>query len=190
MRFSAGFLRALALPVVLAWCVSCARARSEPAHGTIRLVGLFKPEMVSGTVTATETRVPRTEWRFDKAAPAVADVDGAAVRDGRFAGRATSDFPMFSVERTSDLDNRDQVHAVEIRMRASAGANVRSVVICGPPRLARLVAAQRSSGHHRILGFASDSVAGHAGWRHAARRYLRARRHAPRRSSRRLWLRA
>jgi arylsulfatase A-like enzyme len=124
MRFSAGFLRALALPLVLASCVSCARARSEPAHGTIRLVGLFKPEMVSGTVTATETRVPRTEWRFDKAAPAVADVDGAAVRDGRFAGRATSDFPMFSVERTSDLDNRDQVHAVEIRMRASAGANV------------------------------------------------------------------
>ena len=103
---------------------SCDRARTESIHRTIRLVGLFKPEVVSGTAAATETRLARTEWRFDKVAPSAADISGAAIREGRFAGRATSDFPMFSVERTSDLDNRDQVHAIEIRMRASAGANV------------------------------------------------------------------
>lgn len=119
-----GFLRGLALLLLVGGSASCTRARSEPAHGTIRLVGLFKPEVVSGTVATTETRVARTEWRFDKVVPAVADVDGAALREGRFVGRATSDFPMFSLERTSDLDNRDQVQAVEIRMRVSAGANV------------------------------------------------------------------
>ena len=31
---------------------------------------------------------------------------------------------MFRVERTANLENRDQIHAIEIRMRASAGANV------------------------------------------------------------------
>lgn len=123
MRLRGLSLRLLPL-VLIVGGVSCARARSEPAAGTIRLVGLFKPDVVSGTAPSVATSLARTEWRFDKAAPDAADVGDGAVRDGRFAGRATSDFPMFRVERTSDLDNRDQLHAIEIRMRASAGANV------------------------------------------------------------------
>jgi arylsulfatase A-like enzyme len=56
-----------------------------------------------------------------QAGPGVADL---AVRDGRLAGRTTDDFPLLSVERTSDVDGRDLVHAVEVRLRTSAGANL------------------------------------------------------------------
>src|SRR5687768_7846448 len=103
---------------------ACGGAASEPANATVRLVSLFKPDVVSGATGAAATKLARTEWRFDKTAPEAADVTGAAVRDGRFAGRTTSEFPMFRIERTSDLDNRDQVHAIEVRMRVSAGANM------------------------------------------------------------------
>ena len=116
------FCSVLLVPIVAG--ASCARAAPEPTPGTVRLVGLFKPEVVTGTVKAAGASLTRTEWRFDKTVPDTADVDGAAIREGRFAGRAASDFPMFRVERTADLENRDQVHAIEIRMRASAGANV------------------------------------------------------------------
>ena len=117
-------------PLVLAGTVACGRAASEPANATIRLVNLFKPEAVSGASPAA-MKLQRTEWRFDKTAPDAANVAAAAVQNGRFAGRTTSEFPMFRLERTSDLDNRDQVHAFEIRMRVSAGANVS--LISQPP---------------------------------------------------------
>ena len=117
-------------PLVLVGTVACGRAASEPANATVRLVSLFKPEVVSGASPAA-MKLQRTEWRFDKTTPDAANVAGAAIRDGRFAGRTTSEFPMFRVERTSDLDNRDQVHAFQIRMRASGGANVS--LISQPP---------------------------------------------------------
>jgi arylsulfatase A-like enzyme len=123
MRLPALASRCVLLALVVA-SSSCTRAESEPAPATVRLVSVFKPELVSGTVKPAASSLTRTEWRFDKTVPDTAAVDGAAIRDGRFAGRASSDFPMFRLERTADLANRDQIHAFEIRMRASAGANV------------------------------------------------------------------
>ena len=39
-------------------------------------------------------------------------------------GRTTTDMPLLRVARTRDLDSHDQFHAIEIRMSASAGANM------------------------------------------------------------------
>jgi arylsulfatase A-like enzyme len=116
-------MRLLSLLVLIGISSACGRAASEPANTTIRLVGLFKPEAVSGAAAAA-MKLKRTEWRFDKTTPDAANIAAAAIRGSRFAGRAASEFPIFRVERTSDPDNRDQVHAIEIRMQVSAGANV------------------------------------------------------------------
>jgi arylsulfatase A-like enzyme len=102
----------------------CGGAAADPTPSAVRLVNAFKPELVSAAGSPAVAKVPRTEWRFDKVVPQAAGVSEVAVRDGRLVARSTSDFPMFRLERTSNLDNRDQVQHIEIRMRSSAGANV------------------------------------------------------------------
>lgn len=109
---------------------------SEPASVAIRLVDLFEPDAVEGAATEV-VRPPRTEWRFDGSAQkpegkfvatygwqAGRAVTGLAIRNGRLTGRSTADFPIIHVERTSGLDDGDLLHAVEIRLRASAGSNL------------------------------------------------------------------
>jgi arylsulfatase A-like enzyme len=54
-------------------------------------------------------------------------VTGLAIRDGLLVGRSTTESPILHVERTSGLENADQLQAVEIRMRVSAGANLHMV---------------------------------------------------------------
>ncbi len=112
------------------------RGQERPA--VIRLVDRFAPTAIEGAVAPGPFTSPRTEWRFDgpppappakaftatrgwEAGPGVANL---AVADGRLEGRTTSDFPMIRVERSSGLDNPDQLHAIEIRLRVSAGANL------------------------------------------------------------------
>ncbi len=111
----------------------------------MRFVDLYKPEMLHGSAPASAKPAKRTEWRFDGEPPAPAPkefvetrgwqaglgVSGLAIRDGRLTGRTTSAFPVLMIERTQDLDNRDQFHAIEIRMKVSAGQNV-SVIGRGP----------------------------------------------------------
>ena len=109
---------------------------SEPASVAIRLVDLFEPDAVEGTATEV-VRPPRTEWRFDGSAEKPEGkfaatygwqtgraVTGLAIRNGRLTGRSNADFPIIHVERTSGLDDGDLLHAVEIRLRASAGSNL------------------------------------------------------------------
>ena len=115
----------------LAFTVACG-STSEPV--AVRLVDLFQPDMVAGSPTVDPPL--RTEWRFDGPLPEEVDfadtggveagpgVSGLEIRDGRLVGRTTTDFPLLRVERAGDLDAQDQVHAIEIRMRASEGANL------------------------------------------------------------------
>ncbi len=136
-------MRALAAVWMAMLAAACGGGTSAPEAFGIRLVDLFKAEVVQGTVTESARSLPRTEWRFDRVEPAPTNpaapkpweaskaVSGASVKDGRLAGRAASEFPLLRFERTRDLDNRDQFHSVEIRMKASAGANV-SVATRGP----------------------------------------------------------
>ncbi|HXV61203.1 MAG TPA: sulfatase [Vicinamibacteria bacterium] len=114
------------LVLVGAWLVAGCRPSEESRP--IRLVDVFADEMVEGRPATPPEPPPRTEWTFAETTgtagfDAFADVSGLAVREGRLAGRATSDFPLLHVERTEGLDNRDQLHSIEVRMRASAGAN-------------------------------------------------------------------
>jgi arylsulfatase len=124
---------------------SCTRQAPDSEPGPIRLVDLFKPEAVTGSPAAARRDIPKTEWRFDGPAPvpapaefpatrgfeASATVQAFGIRDGRLAGRSATDTPLVRVSRTRDLDSRDQFHAIEIRIRASAGANLK-VGLRGP----------------------------------------------------------
>jgi arylsulfatase A-like enzyme len=116
--------RALFVAFVLIVHASCSRA---PAPATIRLVDLFRDDMVSGRSSTPVVPTPRTEWRFDGPSKAFTAFDGVAdlvVRDGLLRGRATTHLPILEVERTTDVDSRDQLDSIEIRLRASAGTNL------------------------------------------------------------------
>jgi arylsulfatase A-like enzyme len=140
-----------AIVLALAAASGCGRSSSatEPPV-TIRLVDLFGNQTLHGTVVADAADLPKTEWRFDGPAPAAGPapaefaatrgvegspaVQGLAVRDGRLVGRTTTDFPLLRIARTKDLANPDQFHAIEVRLRASEGANL-LVAFRGPDRL-------------------------------------------------------
>ena len=118
---------------------ACACSRPAPAPNAIRLVDAFDPKLVEGSpAKAAAATVRRTEWRFDGPAPSPAPsafpatrgfeagpgVSGLAVRDGTLIGHTTAAFPVIHLERTTGLENADQLQAVEIRLRASKGANL------------------------------------------------------------------
>src|SRR5436305_10992463 len=116
---------------------SCKRPVPEPP--AIRLVDLFDRQKVAAPRPVPPPAAPMSAcWQ---AGPGVA---GLAVRDGRLAGRSTTDFPVLHCERTAGLDLDDVLHAVEIRLRASAGANLAvQIARPGPLDLAQAVEAGR-----------------------------------------------
>src|SRR5438128_417606 len=138
---------------------ACSRSAAAPdGPKSVRLVDAFDHKLVEGSPSTPATPAPRTEWRFDgapsrpPAAPSGAGpapsprpfaatrgweagpgVSGLAIRNGLLVGRTTNDFPILRIERTTGLENPDQLQAVEIRMRASGGANVSAVTRATPP---------------------------------------------------------
>jgi arylsulfatase A-like enzyme len=130
-------------------CGAACRAREpETPAAPIRLVDLYKPAPAASASPTGVDLPPPVEWRFAPAAPVTAGaaapkgpeggakppawtagpgVQGLTVRDGRLAGRTTADVAMIDLERPPSED-RDVVHEVQVRMRASAGANL-SVVL-------------------------------------------------------------
>ena len=129
--------------------LSCGRQTTH-ARDTVRLVDVYKAEAVEGRVAQPQPPPP-TEWRFDGAAPAGAKpsptrgweafhgIAGLAVKDGRLIGRASDALPILHFERTSGLEAPDQLHAIEVRMRVSGGANV-SLSLAGTDKLDRDIA--------------------------------------------------
>jgi len=113
---------------LLAACAT-ERPSSEDPPTTIRLVDVFKPAMVRGA--GPSRQLPRVELNAAdwKAGPGVT---GFAVRNGHVVGRATSDFPVLFLTRTSGFDNPDLVHAVEIRMKVSAGSKAFAHTVGAP----------------------------------------------------------
>ena len=127
-------------------------ADAEAGPGTVRLIEKFDAKKVEGAAAEKAVRaLPRTEWRFDGSAPkatgamppsgaaaggrpsafpvtrgfeAGPGIAGLAVRDGLLVGRSTTGEPILHLERTSGLDNADQLHSVVVRMRVSKGANL------------------------------------------------------------------
>jgi arylsulfatase A-like enzyme len=123
----------LALPALPLASCGGPPPRSD-APQAIRLVAQFSPERV-------EQRVPmpaapaRTEIRFDAApaafvaGPGVADL---AVVDGKLTGRTTTGEPKLRLSLPQDAGRGDLVHAIELRMRASAGRNAALEVRAAP----------------------------------------------------------
>ncbi len=130
--------KALWLPIAALGliAVGCRQEGREPVTA-LRLVDLYKPESVEGRA-APATPPARTERRFDGASPekvpaklaathgweAGPGVTGLAVRGGRLRGRTTSDFPLLHLDWPEMAGGRDTVHAVEVRMRVSAGQTI------------------------------------------------------------------
>ena len=114
---------AIGAVVIAALGAYLARSRSagdDPA--AIRLVDAFKAEMVTGATKGTR-QLPRTEFKADQWS-AGQGIEALTVRDGRLVGRSTSDFPVLHLTRTSGFDTPDLVHAIEVRMKVSAGGKV------------------------------------------------------------------
>jgi arylsulfatase A-like enzyme len=135
-------LRRVRALVVVAVVSGCTRA---PEPLAIRLTDRFDAASVEGSPGGHEAALKRTEWLFDSppAPPSAATgaapgaranaspaweagpgIDGLSVRGGMLVGRTTSDTPILRLARPDGLDNLDQLHAVEIRMRVSKGANL------------------------------------------------------------------
>ena len=119
----------LAAVVLASMAAACNRGGDvSETSATIRLVDAFEPAFVSGKSDKPTRTIQKTEWRFDAAQPnpwvAGPGVAGLTVRDGRLTGRTSTAFPILHLERKTGLDNLDLLHAVEIRMRVSAGKEI------------------------------------------------------------------
>ena len=103
----------------------------------IRLVDHFNQKMVKNVPTQVTRPEPAGIWEFGETpekppeeSPATvgwkagAGVSSLRIEDGRLQGRTTTSFPIVHVERKEGLDTSDLLHAVEIRMQASKGANL------------------------------------------------------------------
>jgi hypothetical protein len=99
----------------------------KPAPITIRLVDVFRPELVLGRSPEPSSPPPRTEWRFDTAAapngapgrgweagPGVAELE---LRGGRLQGRTTSSTSVVHLMGKPGQDGNDNLEEVEIRIR-------------------------------------------------------------------------
>ncbi len=81
---------------------------------------------LAGTTRAEGTTAQRADATFPatRGWQAGPGVTGLAVVDEKLTGTTTTDFPLLSVERNTGIDERDLVHSVEVRLKASAGANL------------------------------------------------------------------
>jgi arylsulfatase A-like enzyme len=113
-----------ALSSLFALFAACGEGPRESS--AIRLVDLFTEERVEGR-SPLAAAPPRTELGFAgapprfEAGPGVADL---GVREGRLAGRTTTPEGMLRIEIPTEPPADDFVHAIEVRMQASAGLSV------------------------------------------------------------------
>ncbi|HVR29187.1 MAG TPA: sulfatase [Thermoanaerobaculia bacterium] len=122
----------LGLVLAVLGLAACA-AETEPRAATLRLVDLFAGAEVAGSSGEEGAARERLEWTF-----AAADAPGGSTRgwephggvaglrvlDGKLVGRSTSPMPLLHLERDADPADSDPLHAVEVRARVSAGANL------------------------------------------------------------------
>ena len=114
-----------------ALCFGCATPTQPPSAQ--HLVDLLNGDGVEILDSPVRTASPRALWRFD--APASDDdplggwMDGGGVaqlevHDGLLTGETTSESPIVHVEWDDELALRDRLHAVDIELQVSDGANL------------------------------------------------------------------
>ncbi len=123
----------LRLPTALALGALAGCAPPPEGPPVVRLVDLFPQATIEGAAE-TATASDDGGWRFDAEPEPGGDatrgwragsgVEALGVRDGRLAGRSTGDFPVIHAERAGGEDDEDLLHAVELRLRVSAGGEV------------------------------------------------------------------
>ncbi|HET9480541.1 MAG TPA: sulfatase [Candidatus Polarisedimenticolia bacterium] len=116
-------IAATLLLLVTAAMAGC--SASPPPPVALHLVEEFDPSSVK-PASAPVRSLPRTQWRGDalgswRAGPGVRKLK---VRDARLAGETTTGLPILHVERTEGPRDRDLLHAVEVRMRASSAGTL------------------------------------------------------------------
>ncbi len=113
----------------------------------VRLVDAFDPDRVVGTVLAADELDSTAGWSFsDNLAidpedetehavtmgwQAVEGIENLRLEGGRLTGTSTNATPVLMVTRPGELDDPDHLYGIELRMRASGGANIRMQVAGG-----------------------------------------------------------
>jgi arylsulfatase A-like enzyme len=127
----------LLVALVCASCSPTPRTTDEEPL-TVRLADVVTEEMLLDPVEVAEP--PRSEWRLAALADgwswrAPVGVAGAAVGPGGLRGTAATPRPVVLLEAPEALGAGDRLHAVEVRMKASAGESLRLTVLDaeGPP---------------------------------------------------------
>lgn len=122
--------------VVLAGCGRGDGSAPEPL--VVRLADDFTAEMVADAVPAVEPE--RSEWRLGALGEgwswrAPVGVAGAAVGASGLAGSVEMPRPVVVLEAPAALGDGDALHAIEVRMKVSAGDTLRLTVLGdeGPP---------------------------------------------------------
>ncbi|MDX1383967.1 MAG: sulfatase [Thermoanaerobaculia bacterium] len=111
-------------------CLACAPGADAP--DVIRLVDELPLATLRGTPEVTAEGPGDDAWSFDDPeadAPeqgwvAAHGIEDLRVADGGLAGRSSDDIAILRVERGEGLDDPDELHAIEVRMRASAGSEL------------------------------------------------------------------
>lgn len=126
--FTVGWRAALLLTVASLAVVLSGGCR-EPAPSStspIRLVDLFTAELLQDPQPVAEPQAPIV-WQFGAGAvdgwQAPVGVEGWRTEDG-LVGRSTTDFPIVHGTHDGPLEDQELVHAIEIRMRVSAGSRL------------------------------------------------------------------
>ncbi len=126
--------------LAMAALVAACRESAPTANQPIRLVDLYRPEPGTASKEAPARAAPGSEFRFAAATPptpragppgvrsapawaAGPGVEGLKVKDGYLSGRTAGPVAIVHLRRPRS-DDRDVLHEVQVRMRASAGANL------------------------------------------------------------------
>lgn len=124
--------------LLVPWFVAgCGRVDSSVDGSSIRLAHIFDPEKVENKVTPQVHKLAQSEWTFDGSMPVPVDttpaetlgwkvglgIEALVIEEGRLTGKTTMDFPILYYQRTEDVDDPDELHSIEIRMKVSQGKN-------------------------------------------------------------------
>jgi arylsulfatase A-like enzyme len=144
--------------------------------GAIHLIDGFKIDMVKQSPAKRNSPEPAGLWNFAEPAPgssgasedkdkatlgwkAGIGVSGLTLKDGRLKGHTTAEFPIIYVERNGKLDTTDVLYSIELRLRASKGANL-MVNTQGPGELNFKEILERAAEVKQPWAFTSAIVAG------------------------------
>jgi arylsulfatase A-like enzyme len=134
---------------VCAACVFvCGCHRSTEPAAAVHLVDLFGSARIEGAPRGAALE-PGALWDFAHPPAGTKDpllgwkagpgVTGLKVANGRLTGRTTADFPILYVGRPVGADPNDEFDSIELRIRASQGANLDAATGPAKPEFAQLI---------------------------------------------------